>query len=118
MVATYHIAKILVNKRSLAEVIYLDCFRQLNLPLEVRPVHTCLVGFFGETLQALGEVTMPISLGCHPARMTKGIDFLILDCPTSYNMILGRPYINMFQAVIFTYHIKMKFPVGDLVGEV
>lgn len=24
----------------------------------------------------------------------------------------------MFQAVISTYHMKMKFPVGDLVGEV
>lgn len=61
---------------------------------------------------------MTISLGCHPARMTKGIDFLILDCPNSYNMILDRPFINMFQAVISTYHMKMKFPVRDLVGEV
>lgn len=79
MVANCDIARILVDTGSSADVIYLDCFRQLNLSLEVRPVDPCLVRFFGETLQAWGEVTMPISLGCHPARMTKGIDFLILD---------------------------------------
>lgn len=33
-------------------------------------------------------------------------------------MILDRPLINMFQAVISTYHMKMKFPGRDLVWEV
>lgn len=76
IVANYDIARILVDTGSSADVIYLDGFRQLNLHLDVQPVDTCLVGFSRETLQALGEVTMPVSLVFHPARAIRGIGFL------------------------------------------
>ncbi|KAL8543080.1 hypothetical protein ACS0TY_003819 [Phlomoides rotata] len=42
----------------------------------------------------------------------------IIDVPSSYNVILGRPSLNVFQAVVSTFHMKMKFPIGDEVGEV
>ncbi|XP_073057391.1 uncharacterized protein [Primulina eburnea] len=44
--------------------------------------------------------------------------FNVLDSPSSYNIILGRPAINELRAVASTYHQKIKFPVGARVGEV
>ncbi|KAL0383831.1 UNVERIFIED_CONTAM: hypothetical protein Slati_4547600, partial [Sesamum latifolium] len=41
-----------------------------------------------------------------------------LDVPSAYNVILGRPTLNTFQAVISTYHMKIKFPTPGGVGEV
>ncbi|KAL0405403.1 UNVERIFIED_CONTAM: hypothetical protein Slati_3854200 [Sesamum latifolium] len=35
-----------------------------------------------------------------------------------YSAILGRPTLNAFQAIIFTYHVKIKFPAPRGVGEV
>ncbi|KAL0313554.1 UNVERIFIED_CONTAM: hypothetical protein Sradi_5754700 [Sesamum radiatum] len=40
------------------------------------------------------------------------------DVPSAYNVILGRPTLNAFQAIIFMYHIKIKFPTPGGVGEV
>ncbi|XP_073284858.1 uncharacterized protein [Primulina huaijiensis] len=44
--------------------------------------------------------------------------FTVVDSSSSYNIILGRPAMNELRAVAFTYHQKIKFPVGARVGEV
>lgn len=38
--------------------------------------------------------------------------FLVVDVPLAYNIILGQPLLNAFQVVVSTYHIKMKFIDG------
>ncbi|KAL0329367.1 UNVERIFIED_CONTAM: hypothetical protein Sradi_4923400 [Sesamum radiatum] len=37
------------------------------------------------------------------------LKFLVVDVSSAYNAILGRPTLNAFQAVISTYHMKIKF---------
>ncbi|XP_073051258.1 uncharacterized protein [Primulina eburnea] len=44
--------------------------------------------------------------------------FTVVDAPSSYNIILGRPAMNEMRAVASTYHQKIKFPVRGRVGEV
>jgi len=47
---------------------------------------------------------------------TISIRFLIVDAPTSYNVLLGRPSLNTLGAVVSTPHLAMKFPSpsGDI----
>ncbi|CAA0816695.1 Uncharacterized mitochondrial protein AtMg00860, partial [Striga hermonthica] len=47
----------------------------------------------------------------------EGESFVVVDVESACNVILGRPALNTFQAVVSTYHMKLKFPVGDRVGE-
>ena len=56
--------------------------------------------------------------GVHLAKVTQMVDFLLLDQPSAYNAIIARPTLNALCAVVSTYHLAMKFPAGDLVGEV
>ncbi|KAK4383487.1 hypothetical protein Sango_2771000, partial [Sesamum angolense] len=44
--------------------------------------------------------------------------FLDVNMPSAYNLILRRHAQNTFQAVVSTYHMKLKFPVGTQVGKV
>ncbi|XP_025669918.1 uncharacterized protein [Arachis hypogaea] len=45
--------------------------------------------------------------------MSKSIDiqYLIVNCYSPYNIILGRPALNVFRAVVSTLHLCVKFPV-------
>ncbi|KAL2230952.1 UNVERIFIED_CONTAM: hypothetical protein Sindi_1689600, partial [Sesamum indicum] len=81
-------------------------------------METSVYGFAGEVVHPLGQILFPLSLGVEPARKTKMVHFLIVDIPSAYNMILGRPALNVFQAIVSTYHMKLKFPAGSGVGEV
>ncbi|XP_059638751.1 uncharacterized protein LOC132281026 [Cornus florida] len=37
------------------------------------------------------------------------VDFVVVDCPSSYNIILGRTTLNAMKAITSTYHLLMRF---------
>ena len=51
-------------------------------------------------------------------QLTHQLDFLVVDCPFSYNVIIGRPTFNRWKAVTSTYCLKVKFLTKNSVGEV
>ena len=59
-----------------------------------------------------------MTFGQHLAQVTQMVNFLLVDQPSAYNAIIHRPTLNALKAVVSTYHLAMKFPVEDLVGEV
>ena len=46
------------------------------------------------------------------------MNFLVVDCSSSYNAIIGRPTLNSWKAVTSTYHLSVKFPTEHGVGKV
>ncbi|GAV59834.1 hypothetical protein CFOL_v3_03365 [Cephalotus follicularis] len=43
--------------------------------------------------------------------------FLVVDTPSPYNAIIGRPGMNLMEAIVSTRHLLMKFPTRFGVGE-
>ncbi|XP_075507621.1 uncharacterized protein LOC142544461 [Primulina tabacum] len=81
-------------------------------------VETALFGFAGHMVYPEGEIMLPLTLGSQDLKRTVMTSFTVVDSPSSYNIILGRPAMNELRAVASTYHKKIKFPVGARVGEV
>ena len=63
-------------------------------------------------------MTLTITVGTHPRQLTHQLDFLVVDYPSSYNVIIGRPTLNRWKAATSTYCLKVKFPTDNGVGEV
>ncbi|KAK4383247.1 Retrovirus-related Pol polyprotein from transposon opus [Sesamum angolense] len=66
-------------------------------------------GFGGSEVIPLGTIDLPVSIGTEPQRKTMMVKFLVVDTPFAYNVILGRPDLNLFRAIVSTFHLKMKF---------
>ncbi|CAA0830004.1 Unknown protein, partial [Striga hermonthica] len=116
-VSGYEVQRIFVDTGSSVNVIFYDCLKRMDLDIELSPLHTSLFGFNGSEVAPLGEATLAVVLGEGDLRKVKMIRFVVVDVESAYNVILGRPALNAFQAVVSTYHMKLKFPVGDRVGE-
>ena len=43
---------------------------------------------------------------------------MVVDCSSSYNVIIGRPTLNKWKAATSTYCLKVKFPTDNGVGKV
>ena len=81
------------------------------------PTNASLIGFKGTRVHLLGAVTLPITVGDYPQQITKDVTFLVVDCSSVYNAILGWPTLNSWKAVISTYHLMIKFPTNYGVGK-
>ena len=63
-------------------------------------------------------MTLTVTAGSYPLQITKQLDFLVVDCLSSYNVIIGRLTLNHWKATTSTYYLKVKFPAEHGIGEV
>ena len=59
-----------------------------------------------------------LTLGDPPCQATTTVRFLIVDAPSAYNVLLGRPSLNAIKAIPSAYHMLIKFPTTNGVGMV
>ena len=84
----------------------------------IRPFTSPLVSFSGDSIIPKGIITLTVIAVTYPAQVTKEIDFLIVNCPLTYNIILGRPTLNRLRVAVSTYYLKVRFPITYGVGEI
>ncbi|XP_072061946.1 uncharacterized protein [Arachis hypogaea] len=72
-----------------------------------------LVGFSGERVPVMGSVWLQTTLGEFSSSKTLDIQYLVVDCFSPYNLILGQPFLNKFGAILSTIHLCVKFPLQD-----
>ncbi|XP_009391097.2 uncharacterized protein LOC103977328 [Musa acuminata AAA Group] len=117
-IANARVKRVMVDTGSSADILYLDAFKRLGLPTEdLIPMSSALTGFTGDSISPLGTTTLPVSIGEEPRTKTIMTTFMVVNLPSAYNVILGRPTLNKLKAVVSTYHRAIKFPTSAGVGE-
>ncbi|KAK3005471.1 hypothetical protein RJ639_016337 [Escallonia herrerae] len=109
----FEVHRFLVNNGSSAKVLFYDAFKKMNISTNrLQKMDTPLYGFSNH------PVAVGVAIGTPPTQANCMPDFMVVKVPSAYNAILGRPALNQLQAVVSTYHLKMKFPMGHGIGEV
>jgi hypothetical protein len=74
--------------------------------------------FGGEQVKPIGIIPLLVTARTAPRLSTIMVEFLVVDQPSAYNVIIGRSALNKLRAATSTYHLMMKFPTEEGVGEV
>ena len=111
--------RVLIDKGSSANIIVASVFDKISIERgKLEPVNAHLLGFSGEKVLPLGSIHLVLTLGDPPCQATTKIKFLIVDAPSTYNMLLGRPSLNAIRVIPSAYHMVVKFPTENGVGMV
>jgi len=115
----FNTRRVLVDNGSSANVMYMTAFQQMKLdPNRLKPFGSPSVNFSGDRVYLKGIISLQITARTYPTQVTRMVDFLIIDCPSSYNVILGQPTLNCLKAVTSTYCLKVKFSTPHGTGEI
>lgn len=82
--------------------------------MELGKFNSTLIGFNGKETGLIGSIKLLVTA----EGVTQLTPFLVVDSTSTYNAIVGRPWIHAMRVVPSTLHQKIKFPTLDRVREV
>ncbi|GAV59128.1 hypothetical protein CFOL_v3_02659, partial [Cephalotus follicularis] len=90
---------ILIDSGSSVDILYKHTFDQLRILVhQLRPIKTPLVGFAREMAHPLGSIDLSVVVSTAPHQTHVQMTFLVVDTPSPYNAIVGRPGLNLMEA--------------------
>ncbi|GFY90756.1 hypothetical protein Acr_07g0009530 [Actinidia rufa] len=82
VIANFNVQRILIDNRTSSDILFISAFKRMKIGL------------------------------AKPHQTTIWQDFIVVDCPSPYNAILGQPTLGGVKAITSTYHLKLKFPTS------
>ncbi|XP_070026409.1 uncharacterized protein [Nicotiana sylvestris] len=102
----YFITRILIDRGSSLNICPLVTLKKLGRGLhEIKDGSINVKAFDGSQRSIIGEISLCLQMGT----TWFDVDFQVIDMPTSYNLLLGRPWIHIAGAVASTLYQAVKF---------
>ncbi|GAV58456.1 hypothetical protein CFOL_v3_01990 [Cephalotus follicularis] len=110
---------ILIDSGSSSDILYNHAFDKLRIPTnQLKPIITPLVGFAREMVHHLGSIDLSVVAGTTPHQTQVQMTFLVVNTPRPDNAIVGKPGLNMMEAIVPIGHLLVKFPTRFGMSEV
>ena len=90
----------LIDSGSAVNILYWNSYQKIGLKrADLCPTTLPLYEFIGESLILEGTIKLAVTLGEAPQTATIVINFLMVNCPSAFNRVLGKPLLRTLKAV-------------------
>ncbi|XP_070025493.1 uncharacterized protein [Nicotiana sylvestris] len=106
----YYVKRVVLDGGSGVDIYPLSTLQRMEIETErIRPNNVCVRAFDGIKRDTIGEIDLILTIGPVDFEVT----FQVLDMDTSYNFLLGRPWIHAAGVVPSTLHQMVKLEYED-----
>ena len=97
----YDVKRVMVDQGSVAEIMYPDLYKGLNLRAkDLTPYSSPLVSFEGKIIITNGQIRLLVQTGSEVVE----VDFIVVDAYSPYTATVARPWLHTLGAVSSTLH--------------
>ncbi|GKC83847.1 hypothetical protein Tco_1139564 [Tanacetum coccineum] len=109
----HFVHQIYVDGGASSEVLYEHYFVRIwpEIRSQMIPSTTSLIGFSGETIWPLGQISLLVKIGDEEHSTSAWMNFMVIRSPSQHNGIIDRAGIRKIYVVPSTAHEMLKFPV-------
>ena len=119
MITNNNVYRMLVDNGSSVDILYYQAFERMRLKVsDLKPSPNPIYEFTRDSIIPLGVISLLMTLGEYPRQSCVMADFLVIDQPSAFNVVLGRPSFRERRAITSIHHLLIKFPTSHGVGEV
>jgi len=113
--ANTDVRRVLIDTRASCDIMYTSLFKTVQLTEKnLSPyVGSELYGFNSSYKQPWSYIQLLVTFGEGEAKKTITVPFLVIDCPSLYNCIIGRTRLAQLGAACSTAHLKLKYHAKD-----
>ncbi|CAL2232154.1 unnamed protein product [Prunus armeniaca] len=116
-IANHDVGRVLIDNGSSVNIIFDDAFKDMGIvDSHINRQITPLLSLSGDLVQPVGSVSLPIAFGVAHRKTMIYDKFLIIYCPTAYNVIVGRTALTGIKAHKSPHMLLMKFPTCNGTG--
>ncbi|XP_070013545.1 uncharacterized protein [Nicotiana sylvestris] len=106
----HYVKRVMLDGGSGVDICPLSTLQRMEIGTEIiRPNNVCIRAFDGIKRDTIVEINLILTIGPVDFEVT----FQVLDMDTSYNFLLGRPWIHAAGAIPSTLHQMVKFEHED-----
>ncbi|XP_060963703.1 uncharacterized protein LOC133033115 [Cannabis sativa] len=116
-IANKMVARTMIDNGASTNILFKAPYENMGLQLkDLTPCLQTVYGFSGQNVTPLGRIRLPLTVGQAPRSITIMAQFLVLDVPSAFNVMLGRPALYDLKTVTSIFHSCLKFPTKNGVG--
>ena len=118
LIGNSEVKRVLVDNGASVDILFHDAYLKMGYKdSQLTPSDFPIYGFNGVESKVEGTIQLPMTMGREPREVTQMLTFLVIKASSTYNAILGRTGLHAFKAIASSYHLKIKFPTRNGVGE-
>lgn len=104
------VCRVMVDNGSAINIIYVDAVWNMGFNEQyLKPCSMSIYGFTRNSLLPKGTISLPVMLGEEPRTTKVMAEFLVVDCLTTYNVILGRSILDDMDTMTSVCYQAIKF---------
>ena len=108
-----------MDNGSSINIMYYQAFQKMGLKVsDLEHSPNPVYGFTGDSVTPMGAISLPMNLGDYPRQSCVIANFLVINQPSAFNVVLGRSSLKVLKAITSIYHLLMKFPTPNGVGQI
>ncbi|XP_073109452.1 uncharacterized protein [Elaeis guineensis] len=118
-ITDFNVHRIFIDNESLVDILYFSIFIQIGFTLNQLGRFDIPIQDFSEDSMILeGMIRLPVTIGTASKWMTIQVNFLVVKLSLVYNAILNCPSLWTVKAIMSSYHLMVKFPTPNRVGQI